>query len=166
MNTTLALALVLTGPSPPLAPLKLPGAPPLPFETTMALKVGLSGAKGEGYLAGLGGDGSIKVKAGLVSREVDAVLTEVDIAEVVRFLDLGLPAFVSQNLRGKVGLVTITVRGDEAVILATGFRMFCGQGCIRSVEARMNLKTRDVNVTAEAFGGRIGVRMKMPEERK
>jgi len=76
----------------------------------MAKSVGLSGVRLNGPLRAYGGVGTVAVRQGL-TRDVDAVLADVDAAEFIAVIGRQIPELAAVKLRGRISRVELTIRG-------------------------------------------------------
>lgn len=160
--TLLAVCLPLGGP---------PAAPPAGWDPVVVggltllvgpgrTTVGLDGVTVTAPVRAAGGTGTATVRRGL-TRDVTAVLTELDVRELVRLVP-GLPAWLRPKLVGRVGKVTLTVRGDRFELTAEGFRV--PGDPVRRVTATGDLRARTVTAKVHALGGLLEYDGRLPSE--
>jgi hypothetical protein len=120
-------------------------------------KVTTGGIESKGTVEAYGGTGSLLVRTGL-TQDIDLKLTEVNVEELVKVFP-DVPAPVAKLAKGRIGLVTVTVRGDVATLKATKFRI--PKDPVSRVEATLNTKTNEYKAKIYAFGGLIEVEGKI-----
>ena len=159
--TLLCLPLVLTGPVEPLTTLTILGitarTSPLKYDVSLS-----GGLMARGKVLALGGSGELGITSGLVApRHVDVTLTELDAAQVAGLIGDALPASVRDKLKGRIGKVTLEVRGDTVNIKAEKFRVI--GDWINRAEGTADLKTRKYKLKLWAFGGLLEAEGTIPE---
>jgi hypothetical protein len=160
--TLLCLPLALTGPVEPLTQLTVFGitakTTPLKYDVSLA-----GGLTARGKLIAFGGSGEIGMATGLTApRQVDVTLTELDAAQVAGLLQDSLPPAIRDRLKGRIGKVAVTVRGDTVTVKAEKFRLI-GDWLSRA-EGTADLKTGKYTVKMWAFGGLLEAEGTLPEE--
>jgi hypothetical protein len=116
----------------------------------------------KGRVWAYGGSGDVEARTGLgLDKEVDVRLKDVDVAEVAALLGDELPAWLKPKLKGKIGVVTIAVRGDRLTLAATGFRI-PGDPVAR-LDLEADLKTRKFTAKIKALGGLAIVAGELPK---
>jgi hypothetical protein len=125
-----------------------------PSQTT----VGLSGVTSTPVRVA-GGDGTLTLRQGL-TRDVNVVVRDAEVKAVAGLFDL--PKWLDGKLRGRVGLVTLTIKGDSFTLTAAGFKV--PGDPVSRVEATGDLKARTVTVKAWALGGLLEYDGKLPGE--
>lgn len=117
-----------------------------------------SGIESTGKIEAYGGQGSLLVRTGL-TQDLDIKLTEVNVEELVALFP-DVPPMVKKLAKGRIGLVTVQVRGDTVTLKATKFRIKGDP--VSRIEATMNTKTDEYKAKVYAFGGLMELEGKLP----
>jgi hypothetical protein len=133
------LPLLLTGPEEPLTPLGMLGMLGITAPTAR-----------------------ISSGVNLAIRHLDVTLTEVDAAQVAPLLKDSLPASFRDRLKGRIGKVAVTIRGDIVTVKAEKFRL-AGEWLSRA-EGTADLVTRQYRLKLWAFGGLMEAEGTLPEQ--
>lgn len=96
------------------------------------------------------------------TRHFDITLTELDATQVAKLLEDSLPASIRDRLKGRIGKVAVSVRGDVVTLKAEKFRLV-GDWLSRA-EATADLKTRKYTVKMWAFGGLVEADGNLPKD--
>jgi hypothetical protein len=122
-----------------------------------------SGLSARGKVAAFGGSGEIGMATGLTApRHLDITLNELDATQVAGLIGESLPDLFRDKLKGKIGRVALTVRGDAVTFKAEKFRLV-GDWVSRA-EGTSDLKSRKYKLKVWAFGGLMEIEGKMPAE--
>lgn len=161
-STLLYLPLLLTGPTHPLTPVTIFGF--TAYASGMKYDVSLAGGlEARGQVAVFGGSGEIGLATGLTApRHVDVTLKDVDAAQVAALAGDGIPDLLRDRLKGKIGKVALTVRGDAVAFKAEKFRL-AGEWVTRA-EGTADLKTRKYKLKVWAFGGLMEMEGALPKD--
>jgi len=132
--------------------------------TALKQEISLTGnVTARGRLFAFGGTGEIGLVTGLTApRQVDVILTELDAAEVATLIGDDLPAAIRDRLKGRIGKVTIAIRGDQVTLKAEKFRLV-GDWLSRA-EATADLKARTYKLKMYAFGGLLEAEGALPQQ--
>jgi hypothetical protein len=135
--TFVCLPLLFTGPVEPLSPLALfgVGAPTAPIATGVSQ----------------------------LARHLDVTLTELDARQVAALFGDGLPASVRDRLKGRIGKVALSIRGNKVTVKAEKFRLV-GDWLSRA-EGTADLGTRKYKLKLWAFGGLVEAEGELPRDR-
>jgi len=137
ISTLVCLPLLFTGPVEPLSPLSMLGI----IVPTAPITAGIS----------------------QITRHLDVALTDLDAAQVATLLGDGLPAPVRDRLKGRIGKVVLSVRGDTVSVTAEKFRL-TGDWLSRA-EGTADLVTRKYKLKMWAFGGLVEAEGELPRQR-
>lgn len=89
---------------------------------------------------------------------VVVTLKNADVAQVASLLNV--PAFLKPKLVGRVGLVTLTIRGEKFDLTTRGWRI--PGDPVKSLTAKGDWKAGTVSVKAEVLGGLLEYDGRLP----
>jgi hypothetical protein len=135
-STLVCLPLLFTGPVEPLSPLAMLGI----TVPTAPITAGVS----------------------RIARHLDVTLTELDAAQVAPLLGDGLPASFRDRLKGRIGKVVVSIRGDTVRVQAEKFHL-AGDWLTRA-EGTADLVTRKYKLKLWAFGGLVEAEGDLPRQ--
>jgi hypothetical protein len=105
----------------------------------------------------------ITTGASQLARHLDVTLTELDAVQVANLLGDGLPASIRDRLKGRIGKVVLSIRGDQVTVKAEKFRLV-GDWLSRA-EGTADLSTRKYKLKMWAFGGLVEAEGELPKQR-
>lgn len=126
---------------------------------TLDKRVASDGLHLSGPIEAYHGTGTVQVRQGLWSRDVDVALRNVDARELLAAFG-DIPAGIRGMVGGTVGQVTFTMRGDVFVIKASQFRL--PGSPVQRVEVTGDRKARTFVVKAHALGGVLEYQGQLP----
>jgi hypothetical protein len=103
----------------------------------------------------------IAAGASQIARHLDVTLTELDAALVADLLGDGLPSTIRDRLKGRIGKVVLSIRGDTVTVKADKFRL-AGDWLSRA-EGTADLVTRKYKLKMWAFGGLVEAEGELPK---